>query len=258
MNIGEWKEKLKQNWECKYDELKQFKEKHGNEAMLPHGVLRNWLGYQKLDYRNMIAGKRSQMTLLKVQRFAALGVRIEESKRIVTYSWKKRKQQLQEYRTTHGHLKIPLSHELLGNYIHMQRWGYTQFMEGKSKCNGINDARIKILTDMGFQWNLEKRKGPQDRTKFKSWSERFQDLLEFRRTYGHTRVPYEYQPDLMLADWVRNQRRDYKKMKDGNKTQMTPEKALKLFDIDFVFNNTCGRGKTMDLDKTVETAANKK
>jgi len=47
-------------------------------------------------------------------------------------------------------------------------------------------------------------------------------------------------------------------MKNGEKTQMTPEKALKLFDIDFVFNNTCGRGKTMDLDKTVETVANKK
>ena len=46
-------------------------------------------------------------------------------------------------------------------------------------------------------------------------------------------------------------------MKDGKRTYMTPEKALKLFDVDFVFNNTCGRGKTMDLDKAVETAANK-
>ena len=74
MSKGEWEEKLKQNWECKYDELKQFKEKHGNKAMLPDGALRNWLGYQKLNYRDMIAGKRSRMTLLKVQRFAALGV----------------------------------------------------------------------------------------------------------------------------------------------------------------------------------------
>ena len=54
------------------------------------------------------------------------------------------------------------------------------------------------------------------------------------------------------------QRRQYKMMKDGKRTYMTPEKALKLFDVDFVFNNTCGRGKTMDLEKAAETVANKK
>jgi len=142
------------------------------------------------------------MTPLKILRFAAVGVQIEKTK-YVTYSWKERQQQLKDYRTKHGHLNIPVSHELLGNWIGNQRWGYTQFMEGKDKCSGINDSRIKILNDMGFQWNVKKRTGPMDKTKFKSWSERFQDLLEFKRTYGHTRVPHEYQPDLALANWVR-------------------------------------------------------
>jgi len=43
-------------------------------------------------------------------------------------------------------------------------------------------------------------------------------------------------------------------MKDGLKTTlMTPDKAMKLFEINFVFNNTEGRGKTMDLQETLES-----
>ena len=41
MNKEQQEEYLVKNWECKYDELKEFKEKHGKQTMLPEGALRN-------------------------------------------------------------------------------------------------------------------------------------------------------------------------------------------------------------------------
>jgi hypothetical protein len=50
---------------------------------------------------------------------------------------------------------------------------------------------------------------------------------------GHTVVP---QNSGRLGQWVHAQRVHYKRYKEGKKTQMTPERALKLTEIGFCFN----------------------
>lgn len=56
---------------------------------------------------------------------------------------------------------------------------------------------------------------------------------EFKAVHGHTIVP---QNSGSLGNWVRMQRVDAKKFKDGKKSAMTAEKILKLTQLDFCFD----------------------
>ena len=45
-------------------------------------------------------------------------------------------------------------------------------------------------------------KGPTDRSKIKSWEERFEEVLEFKNNFGHMRVPQNYKENTALSHWV--------------------------------------------------------
>ena len=77
----------------------------------------------------------------------------------------------------------------------------------------------------------------------KTWDERFQELLEFKEEHGHTIVPQHSGP---LGSWVREQRKDYKRMKAGEKTSFTSEKALMLTEAGFQFDASKFRGSNRD------------
>mmetsp|Transcript_41412 Transcript_41412/g.81152 ORF Transcript_41412/g.81152 Transcript_41412/m.81152 type:complete len:461 (+) Transcript_41412:86-1468(+) len=258
----EWKRKIRanpereeqyeKNWAMKYEELKKYREEHGH-CNLGDCPLRGWVYFQKLEYRNMIDGKRSRITSSKIKKLTVLGIKLAEQTKTHIISWEERLEQLREFKRTHGHLRVPHSDPVLGAWIKSQRSGYAHYLEGKKDRRGMNESRVQQLTELGFIFRVGKSVGPVDKSKIKSWQGRFEELVEFKTKYGHTRVPHKYIDKPMLARWVLGQRREYKKMKDGKRSLMTPAKAMKLFEIDFVFNNTGGRGKTMDLQKTVDS-----
>lgn len=66
----------------------------------------------------------------------------------------------------------------------------------KKECRGrrqyLDHEKIDKLDSVGFTWSFE-RNG-------KSWEERFQDLMTFRRDHGHCRVPRK---EGALGEWVR-------------------------------------------------------
>ena len=68
------------------------------------------------------------------------------------------------------------------------------------------------------------------------WKQRLQELRYFRQKHGHCMVPYSYQPNLQLADWVKRQRRQYKLFQDGNMSTMTEDRLEMLEDMGFVWD----------------------
>lgn len=58
-------------------------------------------------------------------------------------------------------------------------------------------------------------------------------IRQFKAEFGHTVVP---QNSGQLGAWVHSQRVHYKKYKNGQTSQMTALKALKLTEIGFCFN----------------------
>jgi Helicase associated domain len=69
------------------------------------------------------------------------------------------------------------------------------------------------------------------------WSERFQELVEFHRTFGHSVVPYHYKKSAPLAWWVKRQRHQYKMKKDGNRSTLSDERERKLESLGFCWDS---------------------
>jgi hypothetical protein len=69
------------------------------------------------------------------------------------------------------------------------------------------------------------------------WNERFQELVEYHRTYGHSHVPYHYKKSAPLAWWVKRQRHQYKMKQDGNHHTLTDERKTKLEALGFCWDS---------------------
>jgi hypothetical protein len=102
----------------------------------------------------------------------------------------------------------------------------------KGKKSNMTHEQATKLNDIGMVWSVIKLPPPEKRADRKPWSHRFQELLEFQEQYGHTVVPQHYP---VLGQWVHSQRVNYKLMKQGRKSLMTPKQALQLTNIGFTF-----------------------
>lgn len=77
------------------------------------------------------------------------------------------------------------------------------------------------------------------------WSDKFQELCEYRQKMGHCLVSHTFTENLPLARWVKRQRYQYKLMmqKEGGDTSssgcsaMTPERVQALKEIGFVWDS---------------------
>ena len=69
------------------------------------------------------------------------------------------------------------------------------------------------------------------------WSEKFEELCEYRNKFCHCLVPHTYHENLALARWVKRQRYQYKLMMEGKSSTMTQDRVKALEDIGFVWDS---------------------
>lgn len=60
------------------------------------------------------------------------------------------------------------------------------------------------------------------------WESRFQALLKFKETYGHTQVPINWEDDIQLANWVSTQRQEYQNMLRGKNSRLDKKRMERL------------------------------
>eukprot|EP00980_Cylindrotheca_fusiformis_P002495 scaffold586_cov68-Cylindrotheca_fusiformis.AAC.4 len=68
------------------------------------------------------------------------------------------------------------------------------------------------------------------------WEFRFERLLAFKEMTGHCLVPSDYHLDLELSRWVKRQRHQYKKLKEGKHSTMSQYRFEKLQNVGFVWD----------------------
>lgn len=68
-----------------------------------------------------------------------------------------------------------------------------------------------------------------------SWADRIKQCKEFRKKYGHCKIPTDYKEDRSLGIWVQEVRRNYKMMMEGKKARrpLKPEQITELEEIGF-------------------------
>merc|ERR1719203_2477945 len=105
-----------------------------------------------------------------------------------------------------------------------QRRQFTLLMQGLPSA--LTTERIKRLDAIGFTWSV--RPEPVS-----TWNKKFQELKDYKATFGNCMVPQRYRVNSQLGTWVHTQRRQYKLMMEGKKTSMTKAKSDVLDSIGF-------------------------
>jgi hypothetical protein len=147
--------------------------------------------------------------------------------RISTYQeglWDNSFKELKSHRDLTGKCFVPLSYspnQALAQWVKRQRYQFKLMVDGKPSL--MTEERASALEEIGFVWCS------QDST----WSERLEELKEFRGVFNHCNVPSNYQDNPLLANWVRSQRYQYRLYREGQSSQMTVQRIGDLEDNGF-------------------------
>jgi len=231
----------KADWDRMYGEFLAFREEYGhsNVNTTEKNELAKWVSKQRYEYKLLKEDKHSLLTTNQLMKLQDAGF-VFAPRGSSYLSWSERIDQLRAWKDEKGHLKIPVNDPELGSFVKAQREAHRRRVGGEE--TNMTDERYNDLLELGFIFEAGKRHvGPRGPTK--TWEERFQDLLAYREEYGHCGVPQHYPG---LGYWVHAQRNGYRMLKEGKKTAMTAEKALKLADVGFIFDAKKGKRRSTE------------
>lgn len=160
-----------------------------------------------------------------------LGFPPQDGKYRIGY-WEKMYRKLFNHHQKTGHCRIELTADYeLEFFVRDQRREYVRWRAGFASI--LTKDRIELLERIGFEWtkNKEKtRKSHEER-----WNEMIEELKSFRKKYGHTEIPQEYEENPQLGRWVMNQRTFYRMNQLGIYTTLSEDRIQQLEDLDFVW-----------------------
>jgi hypothetical protein len=149
--------------------------------------------------------------------------------------WMEQYRELQEFTKETGHTFVPCGYpdrDSLARWTKRQRYQYKLRMEGK--VSTMTKERIALLDQLGFIWNSQ----------VTVWEKRLSELKQYKRLTGHCNVPSHFAPNQKLATWVKCQRRQYKLLTTGRKSNMTIDRAKILENLGFVWELRCHPQRT--------------
>ena len=158
-------------WMGKYNELKRYKQTHGDCSVSQNSKenkqLSAWVRTQKRQYQLMQEGKHSHMSqaradLLDELDFEWVGVKRDQF-------WKDRYNELVQFNAKNGHIKVPekyLPAPKLQSWLHAQRRLLKLKKEGKKTA--LTEDRVKLLAAVGVD--------DETKNSTATWMERFNQL----------------------------------------------------------------------------------
>ena len=116
------------------------------------------------------------------------------------------------------------SKKSLARWIKRQRAQYKLLREGKP--SSMTEDRIEALNLINFVWDSHST----------VWEDRLQELEAFRVKHNHCNVTSSNYPfGSSLVSWVKSQRRQYRMIKEGKKSNLTPRRIHQLESLGFEF-----------------------
>jgi hypothetical protein len=153
-------------WENRLSELADYRKIHGNcnvpRIYSENSKLATWVATQKNHHRFHLEGKKSSMTLSRIQGLESLGFEWSNH----GTAWEDRLIELDEYHKIHGHCKVPQRYSensKLGQWAGTQRKQYKSHLEGNK--SSITLPRIQALESLGFEWKPSIGQGNETRKK---------------------------------------------------------------------------------------------
>ena len=113
----------------------------------------------------------------------------------------------------------------MGNWCNSMRSAYCRIQQGLPIARNLTPDRMKQLEDIGFEWHDQK-------TSFKKL---YDDLVAFKKEFGHCDVTRYYAGISSLGDWCLAMRNGYRRKQKGYKicVNLTPDRIERLEKIGF-------------------------
>jgi len=211
-------------WDENYAELLKFKNSEGH-CRVPRNyeqdmVLANWVSNQRKAFKKGDILTPDQISKLQGIGFVfrvGSGSSNNSTSGHSTRTWEENYTELVKFKNSEGHCRVPRNYKqdkVLGSWVSNQR---------TSNTNGkLTPEQISKLQGIEFVFNT----GRSTRT----WEENYTELVKFKNSEGHCRVPKNYKQDKVLGSWVSNQRTS------NTNGKLTPEQISKLQGIEFDFD----------------------
>jgi hypothetical protein len=151
-------------WDDLLSELAAYRKTHGH-CNVPRNnssntQLANWVNTQRNQYKVYQKGKRSTMTLSRIQELESLGFQWDRNGSV----WADRLSELADYHNIHGHCNVPKNYSensKLARWVLYQRTTYRLHQQGTT--TSITPFRIQELESLGFEWDLRPTGGRKPR-----------------------------------------------------------------------------------------------
>ena len=241
----EW-EPFRQHWCNRFEDLKRFKQEHGHcrvpycsgrsqkklsggdadvaeeeeveegegGGKVKYDSLGVWVKRQRSQYKNFKAGnkeKAGEITEERIKQLDSIGFEWSLRTGSAELSWTDCYNEVKAFKEKHGHTRVEeKSNKPLSEWIKQMR-GYLKKCREGGGDSGLAPEQIALLKDLELDFSLRESK----------FGARFSELMEFKRSHGHCIVPAAYAANQKLSNWVQTQKRQYKLMKEGRKSQMT-------------------------------------
>ena len=147
--------------------------------------------------------------------------------------WKQRLNELKAYKQKHGDCLVSRNYEpnkKLGSWVKRQRYEYKKWLREDDAF--ISQERIDQLNKIEFVWEVGTGNNRRDDM---LWKQQFNELVKYKEKHGDCLVPQKYKNSVKLGNWVKRQRREYKKWLKGEDAPITQERIEQLEGIDFVW-----------------------
>jgi hypothetical protein len=184
-------------WNKQFEKLKAYQEQHGHwtvASLTKYDLqLGRWAALQRQAYKTETFLEERKVQLESIGFVWQVNVRKPNDATNRDKKWMQQYEKLVEFKQTHGHCLVPMKYpkdKSLALWASNQRASYTKIRQDrKDLLDKLGfDTAIKVTIDM-------------------KWNGQFERLLEFKQEHGHCIVPDQYEKDVPLGTWVKNQRR---------------------------------------------------
>ena len=190
------------------EDLLEFKMKYGHcnvpQKYPENPVLGRWCSNMRKGYNQIQKGKKPSVNLNmeRINRLEEIGFKCKGMPYGITFD--RRCEELEAFKAANGHCDVPTQYKentSLGKWCSQMRSALRQLKKGNKIRYRISNERVARLEAIGFKW--------KDDANALTFDKRCQELIEFRKQFGHCNVPKRYAENNALRRWCGNLRAAY-------------------------------------------------